>query len=71
MEFADAYKRRGISCESIYGEISAKLSGVRAVASFDPEISTNEYDEIAEEIGDCIQYLLKEYAKEIGIDPEQ
>lgn len=71
MELADAYRRCGISCRSIYDEMSAKLSGVRMVASFDPEISNEEYDKIAREIGDCIDFLMDEYRKEIGLDPEQ
>lgn len=71
MEFAKAYRRRGISCESIYGEISAKLSAVRMVASFDPELSNKEYDEIADEISNCIQVLLEEYRKELGFEDEQ
>ena len=71
MEFAKAYRRRGISCESIYDEIGAKLSGVRMVASLDPELSIKEYDEIADEIGNCIQVLLEEYRKELGLEDEQ
>lgn len=71
MDLAKHYRRRGISCKSIYEEISNKLSGVRMVASYDILLSIKEYDEIAEEIGNCIQVLLDEYRKEIGLDPEQ
>lgn len=71
MELAEGYKKRGISCRSIYDEMSAKLSGVRVVASFDPLISNDDYNEIAKEIGNCIQVLFYDYRKEIGLEDEQ
>lgn len=71
MELAKGYRRRGISCESIYDEIANKLSGVRIVASCDPELTSKEYNEIAVEIGNAIDVLMAEYRKEIGLDPEQ
>lgn len=71
MEFAKDYRRRGISCKYIYNEMSAKLSGVRMVASFDPLISNHDYNEIAEEIGNCIQVLFYDYRKELGLEDEQ
>lgn len=71
MALAIAYRAHGISCESIYDEIANKLSGVRIVASCDPELTSKEYNEIAEMIGNCIQVLLDEYRKELGLEDKQ
>lgn len=71
MALAMSYRAHGISCESIYDEIANKLSGVRIVASRDPELSIKEYNEIAEEIGNCIDVLMAEYRKELGLEDEQ
>ena len=71
MEIAEGYRKHGISCKSIYEEMSAKLSGVRMVASCDLGITIQEYNEIAEEIGSAIDVLMADYRKEIGLEDEQ
>lgn len=71
MEFVEFYRKHGISCEAIYGEMSAKLSGVRTVASYDPSLLIKEYDEIAEEIENIIEALLEDYRKELGFEDKQ
>lgn len=71
MEVARAYRKYGISCKSIYDEMSAKLSAVRMVASYDTDISIGDFKIIAEEIGNCIEILMTEYRKEMGLEDEQ
>ena len=71
MDLADRYKKRGISCKVIYDEIGNKLSGVRAVAAYDLDLSMDEFDVICEEIHSAICLLMKDYRKEIGLENEQ